>query len=165
MKTFEALARDAAQSFGLDEALICALIDVESSWSPWAWNPEPRFRWLWNVKTNQPFRKLSFGEAELKSPPVDFPTLAGDRDQEWWGQQASWGLMQVMGAVARERGYPQPYLTALLEPGTNLEIGCRHFRHLLDRAVGDTARALLRWNGGGDPGYPDKVLARVVAYR
>ena len=91
-----------AAAHGLPPLLITALVEQESAGDPYAWNPEPRYRYLWDVKRNAPFRTPTEAERASEIPPHDFPTLGGDRDQEWWGQQASWGLMQVMGAVARE---------------------------------------------------------------
>jgi len=46
-------------------------------------------------------------------------------------QRTSWGLMQIMGAVARERGF-RGWLTELCDPAVNLEWGCRHLRWMVD---------------------------------
>src|SRR5687767_808548 len=93
-----------ARDHGLDPRLLRAQVLQESGGNTWAYNPEQRYRYFWNVKLWKPFREVTDPECSSEFPPVDFPTLAGDRDQEWWAQQASWGLMQVMGAVAREHG-------------------------------------------------------------
>src|SRR5688572_17064220 len=90
---------------GLPATLVFGVCAVESSDNPYAWNPEPKYRYLWDVRRNKPFRALASYEVDSKVPPSDFFGKSGDRDQEWWAQQASWGLMQVMGAVARERGF------------------------------------------------------------
>lgn len=158
------LAESWAESSGIDRALLFGMIEQESGWEPWAWNPEPRYRYFWNVKTKTPFRRVTELEIGSEKPPADFPALFGDRDQEWWGQQASWGLLQVMGAVGRERGFLGPYLPALCDPSVNLFYGTRHFRALLTRYNGDTETALLRWNGGGNPGYPGEVMGRSKNY-
>jgi hypothetical protein len=138
----------AAEAVGLRPAFISAIVTVESGGAIYAWNPEPRYRYLWDVRRGKPFRPLSNAELANKTPPLDFPTLAGDRDQEWWGQQASWGLMQIMGAVAREQGFDGPYLPALCEPATNLIVGCRHLRSLLQWAGGDELKAAAAYNAG-----------------
>lgn len=132
----------------LSADLLAALVQVESGGDANAWNPEPRYPYLWNVKTDAPFRKMTAAEAASKTPPPDFPVIAGDRDQEWWGQQASWGLMQIMGALARERGCRRPYLTSLLDPELNLMIGAGHLVSLLAWARGDEAKALGAYNAG-----------------
>lgn len=132
----------------LEPDLVSAIVSVESSFNPWAWNPEPHYRYLWNVKTRRPFRRLTPTERATEVPPVDFPYLAGDRDQEWWAQQASWGLMQLMGALARERGFKGLYLTELVDPELNLSLGCGHLASLLAWSKGDEAKALGAYNAG-----------------
>lgn len=82
-------------------------------------------------------------------------------DTEEYTRAISWGLMQVMGEVAREFGFNGKFLSELCQPGTNLDIGCKIFKHKLDKANGDTHKALLLWNGGARQEYADEVLARV----
>ncbi|MEM4655267.1 MAG: lytic transglycosylase domain-containing protein [Thermosphaera sp.] len=137
---------ESAARHGLPTWLVRAIVSVESGGNPWAWNPEPAYRYLWDVRAQKPFRRLTHIEATVKTPPPDFPAIAGDRDQEWWAQQASWGLMQVMGAVARELGFTGPYLTELCDPLLNLELGCLHLSLLRDRY-------LARW------GWPGVIAA------
>lgn len=127
------LIQSAAARHSLPPSLIAAFIQVESGGDPWAWNPEPKYRWFWNVRLDRPFRTLGASEIASEFPPADFPALAGDADQEWWAQQASWGLMQIMGSVAREHGCRLPYLTRLCDPAENLEFACRHLTQLRDR--------------------------------
>src|SRR5437667_866655 len=103
--------RDVSRQYSVDPALTIGLVNIESSGNPWAWNPEPRYPFLWDVTQRRPFRVLTPGVVISPSPPEDFLALAGDADQEWWGQRASWGLMQIMGSVAREEGFRGPYLT------------------------------------------------------
>jgi len=145
----------------LNGYLVLAIIWKESGGNPWAWNPEPKYRWLMNVNTWKPFRPMSPAEIASEVPPADFPCLAGDRDQEWWGQQASWSLMQIMGSAAREQGFKGPYLPELCDPYINLEFGIKHLWNYAmqygNRTVHD---GLQRWNGGGDPLYADSVLSK-----
>lgn len=159
----------AARDFGLPFWLVAAIVQVESSGIVWAWNPEPRYRYLWDVRENRPFRVLAPSELASKIPPRDFACLAGDRDQEFWAQQASWGLMQVMGAVARERGYHGPYLTELLNPDAGIHYGCAHLTTLRDRffARHDWPGVIAAYNAGSprqvagryeNQAYVDKVL-------
>jgi len=158
-----------AALYALDPLFVDAWIAVESGGNPWAWNPEPKYRYFWDVKRRHPFRTITEIERHAEFPPADFPCLAGDRDQEWWGQQASWGLLQVMGAVAREYGFTQPYLTELCDPYSNVVIACRYFRTLLAWAEDNTAQALAAYNGGKwlnhqppfrNQAYANKVLAQ-----
>jgi soluble lytic murein transglycosylase-like protein len=76
----------------------------------------------------------------------------------------SWGLMQVMGQVARENGFTDHYLSGLCDPAAGVDLGCRVLRKKLDAAKGDTAQGLLLWNGGANPNYPVEVLARRTSY-
>lgn len=158
-----------ATKHGLEVNLVEAIVLTESAGNTYAWNPEPRYPYLVNARTLRPFRPMTEAEVLAKVPPADFPALAGDRDQEWWGQQASWGLMQVMGALAREQGFRAHYLTELIEPMTGLHFGCKHFAALLAWAKGDTNKALAAYNAGrggwsGEAGqrYVVKVRANLA---
>lgn len=138
------LARHAAQAEGLDPALVCAVVEQESNWNPWAMRFEPLFfaKYVAPLYTNN---KVAATEA-----------YAGG---------ISWGLMQVMGQTAREKGVASLFLSTLCDPAVGLAVGYRILRQKLDAARGDTARALLAWNGGGNPDYAEEVLARVTRYR
>jgi len=138
-----ALARKAAVAQSLDPALVCAVIEQESGWNPWAMRYEPAFfsKYVAGLYTNN---KISASEA--------------------YARGFSWGLMQVMGQVARETGFDAPFLSALCDPGQGLNVGCKVLRKKFDAMAGDTARALLAWNGGGNPSYAAQVLARLPHY-
>lgn len=152
-------------TWGLDDALVRAVIAVESSGDRWAYNPEPRYRWFWDVRMWAPFRAVTADELKAKTPPPDFPCLAGDPDQEWWAQQASWGPMQVMGAVAREYGFRGRYLTELCsESGIGIEMGCRVLAARLKWAGGDVDAALASYNGGPQGNEPGRLQKRNAAY-
>lgn len=148
LTAYRAEIERAAGAAGVDADVVEAMVLQESGGRAWAWNPEPRYRWLWDVRQGRPFRTVTPDEAARKWPPSDFPVLGGDRDQEWWGQQASWGLLQVMGAVARERGFTGLYLTELCDPVVGLVYGCKHFAALLRMAGGDVWRAVAAYNAG-----------------
>jgi soluble lytic murein transglycosylase-like protein len=137
------LARKAAASNSLDPSLVCAIVEQESSWNPWAIRYEPVFfaKYVAPLYTNN---KVSASEA--------------------YARGFSWGLMQVMGQVARENGYTEPFLSSLCDPADALEIGCRVLRKKFEAAAGETTRALLAWNGGCNPAYPVQVLARRIHY-
>lgn len=148
----------------LSVSLILAIIWQESSGNQWAYNPEPRYPYLWNVRLDAPFRKQTPAEIASETPPADWPCYTGDPDQEWWAQQASWGLMQLMGAAAREQRFHGNYLTELCDPYVNLEFGVRHLWNYAFQCGNRTRdAALLRWNGGGDPAYPQKIAEKLAA--
>jgi soluble lytic murein transglycosylase-like protein len=135
-----ALAKQTAGKYALDPALVCAICEQESSWNPWAVRYEPAF-YLHYV---MPQRGLTSTEA--------------------YGRAFSYGLMQVMGEVAREEGYKED-LPALFDPETGLDAGCNHFKRKLVSADNNVAKALLMWNGGGNLNYPAEVIAKIPKYQ
>src|SRR5436305_3385094 len=137
------LARKAAAAQSLDPALVCAVVEQESAWNPWAMRYEPLFfsKYVAGLYTNN---KISATEA--------------------YARGFSWGLMQVMGQVAREYGFDALFLAALCDPEQGIAAGCKVLRKKFDAMGGDTTRALLAWNGGGAPTYATQVLARRAHY-
>jgi soluble lytic murein transglycosylase-like protein len=137
------LARKAAAAQALDPALVCAVVEQESAWNPWAMRYEPAFftKYVASLYTNN---KVSASEA--------------------YARGFSWGLMQVMGQVARESGFDALFLSALCDPEQGLAVGCKLLRKKFDVVGADTTRALLAWNGGANALYPVQVLARRAHY-
>jgi soluble lytic murein transglycosylase-like protein len=134
-----ALARSAAARHSLDAALVCAIVEQESSWDPHAIRYEAAFRTRYVT-------------------PLGLPAT------EEVARSISWGLMQVMGQVAREHGFAEKSLAALCDPATALEIGCTVFAAKLNAAGQDVPRALRFWNGGSNHDYAAQVLARITNY-
>ncbi len=135
------LAKATAERHGLDPVLVCAVVEQESfpPWNPWSMRAEPAF------------------DAKYVRPLHLTPT-------EEWARSISWGLMQGMGQVARERGYTGPF-PQLCQPEIGLEWGCVHLKGKLAAAGGDVMRGLEMWNGGGNPAYAAEVAARMEHYR
>lgn len=138
------LIKSAAAKRSLPWELVYAICHVESSLNPTATRYEPHFRWL-------------VGDNETMSP------------SERHDQMTSWGLMQVMGSVARELGHTGP-LPDLLIPSTGLFYGCLHLRRF--RAKYDIWPDVIAAYNAGSPrrvagsvgpyvnqSYVDKVLA------
>ncbi len=166
------LAATTANRYQLPLVIVRGVIETESGWDVWAWNPEPKWRWFWDVRRNKAFRAVSNAEIASETPPEDFhAACAGvDPDAEWWGQQASWGLMQPMGAVARERGFAGKFLNALHDPAINLDIGCKHLAAYAKRYLSKYGwpGVMRAYNGGpwavvhnSNPKYPVKVLSHI----
>jgi soluble lytic murein transglycosylase-like protein len=137
------MASRAAAVQSIEPALVCAVVEQESGWNPWAMRYEPLFfaKYVAPLYTN---RKVSASEA--------------------YARGFSWGLMQVMGQVARESGFDPLFLSALCDPELGLAIGCKVLRKKLDTMAGDIMRGLLAWNGGANSAYPAQVLARKAHY-
>ena len=94
-----ALARTIALQHFLDPALVCAVVEQESAWDAHAIRYEPAFR-------------------------TRYVALLGLPPTEEIARSISWGLMQVMGQVAREHGFTGQFLSALCEPAAGIAIGC-----------------------------------------
>lgn len=60
----------------------------------------------------------------------------------------SWGLFQVMGQVARERGFGGKFLPKLCDPETNARIARKHLLWGKQRGDGTWDQALAAYNGG-----------------
>ena len=136
MSEMELLAREEAAKHGLDPALICALCEVESSWIPWAARHEAGYRWLYEFDPEKGGTD-KYTITDLRQnrwrPAIHIGTnpAGSTMPTELIMQQTSWGLLQIMGATARERGF-RSWLTELCDPQVNLEWGCRHLRWMVD---------------------------------
>lgn len=132
------LARQVALAHGLDDALICAVCEQESGWNSQATRYEPAFYEHYIV-------------------PMGLEEIEGR------GRATSWGLMQVMGEVARELGFTGQF-AELLEPQVGLDYGCKCFAQKLAKAQGDRYTALLQYNGGGNLNYAPQVINRMAKF-
>lgn len=132
--------KEAAKLNGVDPALACAVAEQESGWNVWAYRYEPAFYRRYVVPLNLPI-------------------------SEAIARGTSWGLFQVMGQVARERGFTQKFLSSLCDPDFGIPVGIQFLKHCLDISAADQTKALLRWNGGSNPNYAAEVLARVSKYQ
>jgi soluble lytic murein transglycosylase-like protein len=137
------LARRIAASHGIEPSLVCAVIEQESAWNPWAVRYEPAF--------------LSRYVAPLYTAGKFSATEAYTRSM-------SWGLMQVMGQVAREFGFGEASLAELCDPVAGIDFGCKILAKRLARSKGDVPAALQAWNGGTNENYAAEVLARTRNY-
>ena len=68
------------------------------------------------------------------------------------------GLTQVLPSTARWMMPEIKQASQLFQPETNLRVGFRYLRYLLDKYEGDTELALLAYNRG--PGTVDRILDR-----
>lgn len=136
-----ALAGKYAAKYGLDSAIVCAVIEQESAWNPWATRYEPAFFQRYVLPLN------------LADPT------------EAYSRSFSYGLMQVMGQVAREQAFGGRFLVELCDPDTGVDIGCRKLKKCFVAYPDSSEVALLAYNGGGNPDYGKQVLARVANYQ
>lgn len=107
----EKAAKDADPSLGV--ALVAAVCMVESSGNPYAVRYEPHWKHFLDV--HEWARKI-----------------VASSHTEGMMQASSWGLMQVMGTVARELGH-KGWISELIEPPVGLKYGCMKLKECLDK--------------------------------
>jgi len=106
----------AARVHCLPAELAAAVVRVESGGNPLAFRYEPAF-----------LKRYVLPNASVKAKaPCSLET-------ERQARAMSWGLMQVMGETARGLGFDGPFLSALTDPATGLDYGCRLLARLKAR--------------------------------
>lgn len=90
-----------SELIGINPHWLMAIIQQESAWNPFAIRYELTYRYLYHPE----LFKINTLNTELIA------------------QRTSWGLGQLMGAVARELGH-LGYLSELLDPKTNIYYMC-----------------------------------------
>lgn len=126
-----------ADSLMLPPSLVAAVIQEESRFEPWAARVEPHYKRKAVVQDvarawSKRYRNLPTYETELD-----------DRSR-------SYGLMQVMGQLAREQGFSARYLSEMYLPRNTIMHGAMRLRVLLDRYRGDTLSAISAYNQGNN---------------
>jgi len=117
----------AATLRSINPIIIKAMCIKESSLEPWATRYEGHWQWFFH--------------------PIKFARLLRATEKtERIHQMTSWGLLQVMGGVARELGYKK-HLATLCIPSNGLSMGCLKMRRLLNRH-GTLEKALSAYNTG-----------------
>lgn len=108
---------EAADRHGLDPYLVAAVCLRESNGNTWAirveFEREKEGMSWWN-RWRYLLDPLKYAREILSTT-----------ETEIIAQSTSFGLLQVMGTVAREYGF-KGWLTQLCEPSVGLEFGCRH---------------------------------------
>jgi soluble lytic murein transglycosylase-like protein len=147
------LIENMAAAHGLPFVLVHAIVQVESGGNPWAVRYEPAF-----------FSRYVADRGHRVWPGCS-------RDTEERLRACSFGLMQLMGQTARERGFDGPFLSTLCDAFTGLDYGCRHLVWLGNRykKKNDWTPAVAAYNAGsprkGSDGkwvnqeYVDKIRA------
>lgn len=130
--------KQAAERNGLEPAWVAAVVQTESAGNTNAVRFEPQWRYYHNVAMHA--KRLRVTE-----------------DTEKHLQMFSWGLMQVMGSVAREWGFPDS-LFVLSDPLKGLEFGCRHLKNMR-RRFPDGRDWIAAYNAGRPRKNPDGTYA------
>ncbi len=133
-----------ADFFELDPIVVASICFVETRGETLATRYEPNWKYFKNVAY---FAKMN-GISE---------------ETEKVAQATSWGIMQVMGTVARELGL-QSHLTTLIDIDQGLHYGCFKLSNLVSKH-GNIFKAISAYNTGSpdnvDGPYVKKVLAHI----
>jgi soluble lytic murein transglycosylase-like protein len=129
-KDLDGLIIKTALNFRLDANLVRAIVEVESGGNPW----KNRYESTWP-------------QAYLITPRDYANKLIISLATETVNQMTSWGLMQLIGSVSRERGF-QLDLPMLCQPDIGLFYGCKQLRWLADRIGDDESHLIASYNGG-----------------
>jgi soluble lytic murein transglycosylase-like protein len=89
--------------YRIDPFWVKAIISTESQWNRYALRYEPEYNYLYNPK-------------KYIGPNISYST-------ELCCQRISWGLGQIMGALAREQGH-EGVMSTLLDPPINIRHIC-----------------------------------------
>lgn len=151
------LVRRLALEHGLDPTLLAGLVQVESRGEPLALRTEARY--LLNPVLLREAGAFSAAHGQIPSRLTETTLRA-----------CSFGLLQILGQVAREQGFAARWLTALLDPVTNLRLGCQMLTQRLPRFSGNLDWLIASWNAGPgvtwpppNMGYVQKVRAAMAA--
>lgn len=145
---FLRLVREVSESRGLDEMVVLGVIGVESGFNRLSIRYEPKMH-------ERVVSKHAKGELVGMLRVATTPSIV----TELVGRAMSWGYMQVLGETARTAlKWRGRYFTELLGEKVNIELGCEYLARMLKMSNGDIRLALLKYNGGGDKGYADRVI-------
>ena len=141
---------ETAKRHGLNPVVVMSMCAKESSFDTHAMRFEPGWKWFLN-------------------PAKWAKIVSTTKRTEEIGQMISWGLMQVMGTVAREHGFAQDF-PRLSRVDQGLLYGCLHLKKLLLKYP--LPEALAAYNAGiGNrnskvgKAYADHVLSLMEGYR
>lgn len=157
---YDDMIKNCAKFYKIDEKLIRAIIQTESSWNIFSIRIERGFwsRYFSGIKN------VFFNTPEKDEKWLSYPDLVS----------ASYGLMQIMLTTAMELGFRFSYPTELLDPNTNIKWGCALLRKLYNR-YGDWNDVISAYNQGNNKkdkngkyinqNYVDKVNKFILEYK
>lgn len=140
--------------------LLLALCWQESSGNHWAIRYEPGYEYFVQVDKKRPLHDVA---QSAQGNRIRALQILGAT--EFHAQSTSYGLLQLMGATARDVGFKGKYLTELCDPEINIAYGSMFlWDYCFKQGKNSTEHALLRYNGGGNKNYPDEVLAKLKLF-
>jgi len=131
-----------ATQYSLPPELITAIALEESSMNPWEARFEPAF--------------LS---RYIRPNVQHWGTCSLETERNF--RATSFGLMQIMGEDAREKGFTGPFLTQLCDPETGLDYGCKELAYLRDHYFAEFGwdGVIAAYNEGSPRKNPDGTWA------
>jgi hypothetical protein len=117
---------------------------------------EPYYQYFYDLTQGPLYDKQLSAQQNRKRA---FDVLGGD---EFEFQTTSHGLMQLMGATARDMGFIRDRAD-IYDPATNINLGCKYLKQCFRRARGDHREALRYYNGGYR--YANRILQRIDALK
>lgn len=133
----EMLIRSVSNLVGVDPDLACAIAEKESAFDEWAVRYEPGWKYVYNT--------------EMFARKCNISALTEERLQ-----MHSFGMMQIMGTVAREQGF-NGNLLELTKPEIGLKFACLKLRDL-SRRYPKQADAISSYNQGSPRKLNGKYL-------
>ena len=145
-----------ADNTRINRELVQAICAVESSWNRYAVRFEPTWKYV--------------TQADAWASKLNITTQT-----ETQLQSMSWGLMQIMGSVARELGFTD-YIHRLSDPLLGVNYGCLKLRKLYERyGEANESDIIAGYNAGSalkektgmyfNQQYVDKVSRELSALR
>lgn len=135
-----------AKKYKLPFELVASIILTESAGNRFAYRYEPGF-----------FEKY-LKDKTASQLTGRFPSVIS-RETELHARATSWGLMQIMGQVAREFGYENDHLHRLTTVDDGLEFGCRKLAKCFRQESSELV-AIARYNGN-----PAQTAAQIYAQK
>lgn len=117
----------ASEKWGLDYKVVAAVVMQESAGKACATRYEDHYRWTFDLEKYAKLNSITKETEEIQ-------------------QKTSWGLMQIMGGVARELGFTGD-LVRLCEPKLNLRYGIKKIKQLIKKHD-DFSDAIASYNAG-----------------
>lgn len=153
-KTWIEMITEKSRQADLPPEMILAIIETESDGNPYAATYHANYSWI-NMQTKRP------ADCHPNTESVH--------------QRMAWGLMQIMGAIARDMGF-EGWLTELTNPEINIAIGMKYLASLAKKYMESHGidGVIAAYNAGSpkktadgkyrNQAYVDKVKSLMLKY-
>lgn len=132
-----------AVQYGIDMALLLAVVETESGGNQWVSRYEAQYSYLFEPRQIAANLGISMATEEVL-------------------QKTSWGLMQPMGGVCRELGY-MDHLTKMTDPRLSMSYGCKYLKKKMQRFGMDECTVYAAYNAGSPRKTPGGLFVNQKA--